>query len=158
MTSASQPSAGEDRTSEKAEAPQSTWAMAGSRRGAPLSNWLAFAGTILVLVGVFNVIDALTAFLRTDYYVVTEAGLLVFNYAAWGWIWLVVGVLQVATGIGAMIGQTWARVTGVVLAGLAAIGHLAFLNAFPMWSVLVIAMSVLVIYALVTPPQGATGT
>ena len=156
MTSASQPSAGEERTTETTEAPQSTWAMARGRGEGQISNWLMFAGTMLLLIGIFNIIDGLTAFLRTDYYVVAEAGLLVFNFTAWGWIWLAVGILQGAVGIGALMGQTWARVTGIVLAGLCAIGHLAFLNAFPMWSLLVIALSVLVIYALVAPPQGAT--
>jgi hypothetical protein len=58
-------------------------------------------------------------------------------------------------GVGCLLGQVWARMIGIVLAALCAIGHIAFLAAFPLWSLLVIALSVLVIYALIVPARGA---
>ena len=128
----------------------------GERRRA-MSGWLAFAGTVALVVGAFNVINGLVALFNRDYYLVGENEILVFNFTAWGWIWLVVGIVQLAVGGGIMAGQMWARVAGVVLAALAAIGHLAFLQAFPVWSVLTIAMCVLLIYALTAPPAGARG-
>lgn len=157
MTSTSQPNAGQERTSETTPREHSTWAVTQTPQGS-ISNWLTFSGTLLLLIGIFNIISGLTSLLRADYFFVSSSGLLVFDYTTWGWIWLALGALQAAVGLGALAGQTWARVTGVVLAGLCAIGHLAFLNAFPVWSLLVIAMSVLVIYALVTPPANAVGT
>ncbi|KAA5825866.1 hypothetical protein ABT337_24835 [Saccharopolyspora hirsuta] len=140
---------------QQAQAPeqQKQWAMTSAPETAALSGWTAFAGSLILLVGIFNVIDGLTAMFRADYYIVGAGQLLVFNFAAWGVIWLVLGVLQVATGVGCMYDKTWARTTGIVLAALGAIGHLAFLAAFPLWSLLVIALSVLVIYGLVVPSR-----
>ncbi|WP_207934651.1 hypothetical protein [Actinomadura sp. KC06] len=121
------------------------------------SGWLTFAGTLALVVGAFNVIDGLVALFKDDYYLVGQNQILVFDYTAWGWIWLVMGIIQIGIGAGIMAGKMWARAAGVVLAVLAAIGHLAFLQAFPLWSVLTIALCVLLIYALCAPPAGATG-
>lgn len=119
------------------------------------SGWLAFAGTITMVIGVFNIIDGLVALLNDEYYLVGGNEILVFDFTAWGWIWLAVGAVQLAIGAGILAGRTWARAIGVVLAVLAAVGHLAFLSAFPIWSVLTIALCVLLIYALTVPPSGA---
>ncbi|MDA3629182.1 hypothetical protein [Saccharopolyspora oryzae] len=142
---------------QQAQAPEQKkqWAMTSAQEPTAMSGWLAFAGSLILLVGIFNIIDGLTALLRTDYYIVGAGQLLVFNFVAWGVIWLVLGVLQVATGVGCLYEKEWARTTGVVLAALVAIGHLAFLAAFPLWSLLVIALSVLVIYGLVVPAERA---
>ncbi|GAA0523635.1 hypothetical protein GCM10011581_39690 [Saccharopolyspora subtropica] len=147
----------QERAETRAPEEQRAWAMAPAPGVPGMSGWLAFAGTIIGLVGVFNLISGFTSLFRPDYYLVAEGNLLVFNYTAWAGIWLAIGALQVIVGVGCLAGQEWARVVGVVLAGVSAIGHLAFLNTFPLWSLAVIAMSVLVIYGLVVPPKGATG-
>src|SRR5512139_1908278 len=130
--------------------------MATPRTTVTTSGWLTFAGILAIVVGVFNAIDGLVALVKEEYYIVAENRILVFNFTAWGWFFLILGIIQVAVGIGIFAGQTWARVTGVILAILAAIGQLIFLQAFPIWSVLVIALCVLVIYALTAPPPHST--
>ncbi|HEY0694357.1 MAG TPA: hypothetical protein VGD71_35660 [Kribbella sp.] len=117
------------------------------------TGWLSFAGIVAIVVGVFNVIDGLVALFRNDYYLVTSQDILVFNFTAWGWIWLLLGLVQIVVGAGIIAGHSWARMAGVAMAVLAAIGQLAFLRAFPVWSVLVIAMCVLVVYALTAHPR-----
>jgi hypothetical protein len=117
------------------------------------TGWLSFAGIVAFVVGIFNVIDGLVALFRNDYYLVTSQDILVFDFAAWGWIWLFLGVAQIAVGVGILAGQTWARAAGVAMAVLAAVGQLAFLRAFPVWSVLVIGMCVLLVYALTAHPR-----
>ncbi|MFA1549169.1 DUF7144 family membrane protein [Actinomadura chokoriensis] len=119
------------------------------------SGWLAFAGTLAVVIGAFNIIDGLVALFKDSYYLVGQNQILVFDYTTWGWIWLILGVVQIAVGAGILSGRMWARATGVFFAVVAAIGHLAFLVAFPIWSVLTIALCVLLIYALTAPPAGA---
>lgn len=154
------PSQSEQQLRSEDEAPpqgERQWSMTASRQSGPQSGWLPFAGTLIMLVGIFNLISGLTALFQPEYFVGTSGDLLVFDFGVWGWAWLALGALQVLVGIGATFGQMWARVTGVVLAGLCAIGHLAFLTAFPLWSVLVIAMSILVIYALLAPRSNAVG-
>jgi vacuolar-type H+-ATPase subunit I/STV1 len=117
------------------------------------TGWLSFAGIVAIVVGIFNVIDGLVALFRNDYYLVTSQDILIFNFTAWGWIWLLLGLIQVVVGAGIIAGHSWARMAGVAMAVLAAIGQLAFLRAFPVWSVLVIAMCVLVVYALTAHPR-----
>jgi hypothetical protein len=132
-----------------------TWALTPGRH-ARRSELLTFAGSLILLVGLFNLVAGLTALFRPTYFLAGPNSLLVFDFTAWGGIWLGVGVLQIVVGLGVLMEQIWSRVAGVVLAGLSAIGHLAFVAAFPIWSVLVIALSVLVIYALVTATTRVT--
>ena len=117
------------------------------------TGWLSFAGIVAFVVGIFNVIDGLVALFRNDYYLVTSQDILVFDFAAWGWIWLFLGLAQIAVGVGILAGRSWARAAGVAMAVLAAVGQLAFLRAFPVWSVLVIGMCVLLVYALTAHPR-----
>jgi hypothetical protein len=111
--------------------------------------WVYFGGTMLVLVGTFNIIEGSVALFNDQYYVPTRQGLLVFDVTGWGWIHLIVGGLAVIVGVGLFTGATWARVAGVVLAGFNAIAQLAFLSAYPLWATVVIAIDVLIIWALV---------
>lgn len=122
-------------------------------RIADRTGWLSFAGIVAFVVGVFNVMDGLVALFRNDYYLVTSQDILIFGFTAWGWIWIVLGLAQIAIGAGLLAGRPWARTAGVAMAVLVAIGQLAFLRAFPVWSVLVIAMCVLLVYALTAKPR-----
>jgi hypothetical protein len=111
--------------------------------------WAIFAGIVLFLIGVFEASAGLVALFNDDVFLVSTDRLAVtFDYTAWGWIHLVLGVLVAAAGVAILRGQVWGRVLGVALAGLSAIANLLFIPAFPLWSVLVIALNVLVIYAL----------
>ncbi|WP_034484634.1 DUF7144 family membrane protein [Actinomadura oligospora] len=121
------------------------------------SGWLGFAGVLGTLLGVFNVIDGLVGLFKHDFYTTANGHLLVFNYTAWGWIWLIIGIIQIVVGIGILSGQTWARAAGVLIAALVMIGQFAFLAAFPVWSVINIVLAILVIYGLITAPHGARG-
>lgn len=115
----------------------------------PRSAWVAFAGTMLALVGSFHAIQGLVALFRDDYYLVAPSGLVVnVSYTTWGWVHLLGGVVILAAGLGAIAGQTWARVVGVVVAAVSALLNVTFLAAYPIWSTLMIALDVLVIWAL----------
>jgi hypothetical protein len=108
-----------------------------------------FGGIILEMVGGFQLIQGLVALFKDDYYLVSPNGLVVeVDYTAWGWTHLLIGVVAIATGIGVMLGQMWARVVGIMIAVLSALVNIAFLSAYPIWSTIIIAMDVLVIYAL----------
>ncbi|GAA1004628.1 hypothetical protein Aple_096320 [Acrocarpospora pleiomorpha] len=115
------------------------------------SNWLGFAGIIGITVGLFNIIGGLVALFRSSYY----SHILLWNFTAWGVIWLIIGILQLAAGFGILAGKMWARTLGIIMAGLAMLGQFAFAAAFPLWSIISIALSLFVIYALVVPPRGS---
>jgi hypothetical protein len=111
--------------------------------------WVIFASMMMIVVGSFQVILGLTALLNSDYYLVGSNGLVLdIDYTAWGWTHLAFGALSVAAAFGLLAGQMWARVVGIALATLSAIVNLAFIAAYPVWSITVIALDVLVIYAI----------
>ncbi|WP_433788884.1 DUF7144 family membrane protein [Actinoplanes sp. CA-252034] len=114
--------------------------------------WLGmviFSGVIMMLLGSFQLIEGIVAIIRDEYYITTTAGLVVdFDYTVWGVFHATLGLLAMAAGIGVFLGQMWARVVGIGIAGMSALGNLLFLPAYPFWCAVVIAVDVLVIYAL----------
>lgn len=110
--------------------------------------WVYFAGTMMFVVGGAHIISGLVGIFHREFYAVTAAGLVAFNFTTWGWIQLVLGVLLMLTGAGIWAGATWARMVGVALAVLAMLDNFAFLSAYPLWSLIGIILSGFVIYAL----------
>ena len=111
--------------------------------------WILFAAVIMVLVGAFHVIQGLVALFKDDYYVVGSSGLVLdVSYTAWGWIHLVGGAIVVAAGIALFAGKIWARVLGTAMACVSAVVNVGFLSAYPIWSVMMIAMDIAIIMAL----------
>jgi hypothetical protein len=104
---------------------------------------------MLIIIGFFQVIAGLTGIFKDDFYVVDKHNLVVtISYTAWGWIHLIVGLLAIGVAIGILLGQLWARIFGVFIAVISALTNLAFLNAAPVWTALIIGFDVLVIWAL----------
>lgn len=117
-------------------------------RGTFWSGWVVFASLMLVLIGTWNAITGVVALLRETYFVVNEGSLVVFNFYVWGIILLCFGGIMILTGLGLTSGREWARTVAIVLALVNVVAHLAFLAAYPAWSVIIIAIDVLVIFAL----------
>lgn len=143
------------------EAPQQhattpTSAPPGYARGAPpaeptgWTGWVVFAAVMLLVLGGFHVIEGLVALFHKGYYVVSPSGLVInVSYTGWGWTHIILGAVAVLVGLGLMAGNMAARVGGVILAVVSAIVNMAFLAAYPVWSTIMIAVDVLVIYAIV---------
>jgi hypothetical protein len=117
------------------------------------AGWIVFAGVLAILVGGFQLIAGLIGLLDTDIPVpVSMAGaervVVHPGYGAWGWVHLVFGALLLGTGAGLLAGRWWARALGIVFAALSAVASLMFLAAFPVWATLIVAIDVLVIYAI----------
>jgi hypothetical protein len=120
-----------------------------------VSGWavggITFAATMLVLIGIFQVIDGLAAIIDDDFYVVSANYTFDLDANAWGWIHLILGILLVVVGYFLFAGATWAGVAAIVLAVLTAVENFFFIPYYPFWSILVIALSVWVIWALTRP-------
>jgi hypothetical protein len=113
------------------------------------ANWLAFAGSLLVIGGAFKIFDALWAF-KYDDEISTEVQTILFenDLESWGWVWLGVGILLIAAGIAVVTRAQWARWVGIVAASLAAISFLPWIYYQPLWTILSVGLAVLAIYAL----------
>lgn len=127
---------------------QDTRRVSGPRSGA--IGLIVFAGTLMIMIGVFHIISGLAALIEDDFYVTTPNYLLEFDVTAWGWIHLIAGIVVAGAGFAVFSGQTWARVVGIMLAGLSAVANFAFIPYYPVWSLLIIALDVFVIWALAT--------
>jgi hypothetical protein len=113
------------------------------------TGWIVFASFMMFLVGSFQAIQGLVAIFDDGFYLVRENGLVVdVNYNVWGTAHLILGVLLMLCGAGVLTGNLAARTVGVILAGLSALANIAFIGAYPIWSMIVITVDVLVIYAL----------
>lgn len=113
------------------------------------SGWVAFASIMLFMAGMFGIIDGLVALIHDEVFVVTEDTIVLLDLTAWGWVHLIVGSIVLVTGLAVLSGQVWARVIGVTVAILSATTQLVFITVFPLWSLAIIAIDVLVIYGLV---------
>ncbi len=114
------------------------------------AGWVTFGGVMMILLGVFEAIQGLVALFNSDYYLVGTSGLaLSFDFTAWGWLHLVIGVVSIGAGFGLLAGNMAARVIAVVFAMLSAIANVTFIAAYPFWSLSIIVVDVLVIYAIV---------
>ena len=114
------------------------------------TGWIAFGAAMIMLVGTFHVIEGLVSLLNAGYYVTTADGLAVnVSFTTLGWLQIGLGVLSLLVGVGMFAGVTVALVAGVIVAAVSAIVHMTAIAAFPVWSVLVVAFDVVVIYAIV---------
>jgi hypothetical protein len=113
------------------------------------AGWIMFGSLMMMMVGGFHVVQGLVALLRDEVFLVRQEGLaLELDYSAWGWAHLVFGVVVMVTGFAVLFGPIWARVVGVLIAMVSALANLAFLAAYPIWSTIMIAFDVIVIWAL----------
>jgi hypothetical protein len=117
-------------------------------RGAGRLGWVVFAGVMMMVLGSFNAIQGLVALLNGSW-LASEAALPVsVDYTTWGWTWVIVGTVVAIAGGGVFFGQLWARIVGVVFAALNAIGQLLFMPAYPFWSLSILVLDLIVIWAL----------
>ena len=125
-------------TYETTESNYSSWAV----------GWAGFAGVMLIMIGIFDTIQGLVALFNDEFYVVTQEWVFELDITAWGWIQLILGVILIASGIGIFSGNVAARTVGVIMAGLAAIVNFAWLPYYPVWSIIVIAICIAIIWSL----------
>ncbi|WP_236790907.1 hypothetical protein [Amycolatopsis sp. GM8] len=113
------------------------------------TGWVSFGGIMLVLLGLFHAVDGLVALLDDNYYAVGPSGMAInVSYTVWGWLHLGLGILAFVVGIGVLSGRAVAQAAAAVIAAASALVHLVFIPAYPFWSIIVIVLDVLIIYAL----------
>jgi hypothetical protein len=111
--------------------------------------WIVFAAIMMIVSGVFDIIWGIVGLARKEVFIRGPKGNVInLDYTAWGWINLILGVVVLAAGMALLTGAIWASVVALILAVLSAVGNLLTIGAYPIWSVIVITLDVLVIYAI----------
>jgi hypothetical protein len=113
------------------------------------TGWVVFASIMLTVVGGVNVIQGFAALFNDSIFVARSGDdLLVADFDTWGVVLLVFGAAQAVAGVGLNSGLGWARVAAIIVAAISILAQTLFLSAYPIWSVMIIALDVIVIYAL----------
>jgi hypothetical protein len=118
--------------------------------GRPSGHGLVFfASAVLGVLGFFNLLDGISAMARSHVFV-ANAHYVVGSLRVWGLVVLILGVLQLVAAGGVVTGNPLARWFGVAVVGLDALGQMFFIASYPFWSILIIVIDVVALYALCT--------
>ena len=113
------------------------------------TGWITFAGVMMVIGGALNALYGLIGIVNDEWVVWTNRASLYLDISQWGWIHLIVGLIVLFSGIGVFSGNVLARTVGVIAVSLSLIANFFFIPAYPLWSLIVVTIDVLVIWALI---------
>jgi hypothetical protein len=126
--------------------------------GTAWTGWIVFAAFVLIIVGGMDILQGFVGIIEDEYVVATTEGLSIVDATAWGWANLIWGALLILTGLGLLGAAGWARWLAIIGVSVNAIGQVAFManypQAYPLWNLLLVALSVLVLYALTARWEG----
>jgi hypothetical protein len=111
------------------------------------SGWLLFATIILSIAGILNVVYGIAAIGDSSFFV-ADTRYIISGLNTWGWVTLILGVLQLFAALSIMYGGQFGRWFGIAAASLSAIGALLALPGYPFWSLAIFALDILIIYGL----------
>jgi hypothetical protein len=118
-----------------------------------ISGWAVgltfFASMMMLLLGGFHIIAGLAAVIDDTFYVVRENYALEFDVTTWGWVHIVGGILVVLAGIGLLAGSVLARIVTILVASITILWNFYSIPYYPVWSILMIALAIGVIWALI---------
>jgi hypothetical protein len=122
------------------------------------SGWISFAGIMIIIVGGMDVLQGFVAIIKDEYVVATSKGLALLDVTAWGWTTLIWGALLIVAALGLLGGAGWARWLAIIGVAVNAIQQTAFLanypQAYPLWNLMIVALNIVVLYALTARWQG----
>ena len=121
-----------------------------SPRGAWADFVGTFAGVMLIIVSGFAILQGGAAIGNDKMYSEVADYLYEFDLGAWGWVHVVLGLIGICVGVGLIMRTGWAQLSGVIIAGLSMLANFAFLPYYPFWAMTIIALNVLIVWALCT--------
>jgi hypothetical protein len=113
------------------------------------SGWVTFAGVLLLIAGVLNVIYGIAAIGDSNFFI-NDTKYILSNLNTWGWITLIIGVIQLFAAFSLWSGGIYGRIIGIGAAGLSAIGALLSIPAYPFWSLAIFALDIVIIHQIAT--------
>jgi hypothetical protein len=109
------------------------------------SGWVTFAGVMLFIVGVLNLIYGIAAIGDSKFFVQDQKYIL-SNLNTWGWVTLILGVLQLFAAFSLWSGGLYGQAVAILAASLSAVGALLSIPAYPLWSLAIFAIDVIIIH------------
>jgi hypothetical protein len=109
------------------------------------SGWVTFAGVMLFILGVLNVVYGIAAIGDSQFFVQDQKYIL-SNLNTWGWVTLILGVLQLVAAFSLWAGSLYGRFVAILAATLSAMAALLSIPAYPFWSLAIFAIDIIVIY------------
>ena len=109
------------------------------------SGWVTFAGVMLFMVGVLNIIYGIAAIGDSSFFLQDQKYIL-SNLNTWGWLTLVLGLLQIGAAFSLWSGNLYGRMVAIIATSLGAIGALMALPAYPFWSLAIFALNIIVLH------------
>lgn len=119
--------------------------------------WIGFASALLWLAGFFHLIAGFVALFKNDVYVSTARNVWILDYSAWGWIHIIGGLLAIVAASSLFRGGMFGRAVAVIFAMLSAIANMAFIPIYPIWSLIIITIDFLVLWAVIVHGREMTG-
>lgn len=110
--------------------------------------WVTFAAVMLLLLGCTNTVEGVAAVTGSDFFV-SRAHYLFGDLSSWGWVIWLIGVAQGLTGVAVLVKIQFARWFGVAFAFFNALAQILTIQAYPFWSLALLSLDILVIYALI---------
>jgi len=123
---------------------------AGERSGAGAIAGSFLAGSLMIIGGAIAFLNGLAMVIKGGFYTYNSGYVYHWSTKGWGWTHLVLGAVIFAAGACVMLGMVWARVIGVFLAVLAAVASFLTVPFYPVWSIVMIALDVFIIWALIS--------
>jgi len=121
-----------------------------TRKRAWLNAYTVFAAAIMLVLGLWQVLAGITAVVRDGLYVAPAGYTFAFDVSAWGWIVLLLGALTAGAGVVVLQGRPWGDRAAIVLACVSMIANFLLIPYYPIWSLAIIALNVILIWALTT--------
>ena len=124
-------------------------------RASRVTGWWIFAGTLLALAGILNIIYGIAAIGDSRFFS-ENVRYILSGLNTWGWVALILGVLQLLAAFSLYSGGSYGRWFGIVAAGLGAIAALLSIPAYPFWSLCIFALAVIILHELAKRPEQGT--
>ncbi len=112
------------------------------------TGWIGFAAIILSIMGIFHIIAGFVALFQPDVYTAAAGTVWVFDYSQWGWIHIIGGLLAFTAAGSLMQGNMYGRIIAVIVAGLSIVANMAFVPIYPVWSIMMVVIGFMVIWAV----------
>jgi len=113
----------------------------------------------MLIIGSLDFFEGMIAIIRDEYYVLTPQQIIVFDLTTWGWLTMIWGIVVALAGVGLLAGSSWSRWFAIIVGSLNFLGQLGFVGAsqYPLWALTVLALTSVVLYALIVHWDQAEG-